>query len=775
MTSGPDKEINPYHALNFNTELRETSPVNIDSDYSEIFDKVTSSFAGNVQMDRADQHLSSDKANYNTASQVMDAQGHVYYTEGEMTMYSESMLLNLPTDEARIRKALFLAPSSAIRGTARVAYKESDILSHYKDAVITGCPPGHQDWAIHAERFKMNKYTGQAAANNFWMEFKGVPFLYLPFISFQTDQRRKSGLINTSFSPSGNNGLYITQPFYWNMAPNYDAMFSPRYLAKRGFILGGVFRYINERSQNALKLEVLPQDKADNNNTRFQGSLKSIAQYTPHFSSNIDLNYVSDQSYMNQTGNALNFVNSRFMRSAIDLNYNLPGVTFLTRFENFQAIDPTILPYQIPYRKLPQVLLNLNHSFANLLTVGLENDFTYFQHSYNVAELQNVEGARVNIKPYISAPWRNESGFVIPKLSLVHTDYFLQDQYAGNPSEISRNLPVASFDAGLFVEGNLDLFGKNFRHTLEPRLFYLYVPKSTQNMMPLFDTAAYDINIDSLFRENRFSGSDRWQNANQVSFALTSRFLDADSGRERLKVSVGSTAYFQNRQAEYVTAPNNAPSVSQIIPLSLTQTNSFQNIITEVSGRITDNLSIGLSFQWDMYTRTMPRQQIGINYLDKQSGIIFNAGYIHRKDLNPAPCAASPLCNPALLPATNYNYAYLQETLTQQGDVSFRIPLMDNWSLVGRYIYSFLYGRASDEAIGLTKENCCFRFRFLVRDYIYVPTLVPGALTPVGGPAAIGTSTGLSPMFEIEFKGVAASDDGVSEFLKKYIPGYNQL
>lgn len=353
-------------------------------------------------------------------------------------------LLNLNTDEARLRNAYFISPRSAIRGSAWVVYQENQDFSHYKDATYTSCPPGNQDWVIHAERFKMNKATGKAAARNAWLEFKSIPLLYTPYISFPLDSRLITGFLTPSkLHPSGQNGFDISVPFYWNIAPNYDLTFRPRYLAKRGMMVGADLRYLNRMSNNELSFDLLPYDEKRNDQTRYQASFRNQSLLTPHMSTNINLNYVSDKKYISELGNALSFTDIRHVRSVADLNYNRPGVNFLTRIENYQTIDQSIPAYQKPYRKLPQVALSVNHSFEKVpVDVGLDNDFTLFQHN------TNVDGERLAIKPWASSPFKTESGFIIPKASLLHIDYFLNNQLAGKASTITRNLPILSQTPG---------------------------------------------------------------------------------------------------------------------------------------------------------------------------------------------------------------------------------------------------------------------------------------------------------------------------------------
>ena len=49
-------------------------------------------------------------------------------------------------------------------------------------------------------------------------------------------------------------------PYYFNLAPNYDATLTPRLLTTRGLQIATEFRYLTERNEGALQFEYLPND-----------------------------------------------------------------------------------------------------------------------------------------------------------------------------------------------------------------------------------------------------------------------------------------------------------------------------------------------------------------------------------------------------------------------------------------------------------------------------------------------------------------------------------
>ena len=707
---------------------RENAPIELTSDFAEIFDNEIGHYLGNVDISRADQHSLSHIANYDKVSEMLDLNGDVYYNEDQLALYGQSASIKLGSDEARLRNALFVSPATHLRGSSKVVYRDSKTFSRYKDVAYTSCRPGNQDWVLHADELKLNDETGKGAVKDAWLEFKGLPVFYTPYLSFPKDDRRITGFLPVSLHYTQQGGFGIYAPFYWNIAPNYDFTFTPRYLTERGILLGGNFRYLEEKTRGYAKFEYLPNDY-QLDKPRYLAGLRNSTVFMPNLTSNLDLNYVSDKNYFNQLGNALSIPNYGYLRSFADINYNMEGLAFSAKADNYQRIGQNLVG--LPYRRLPQVNLDLNHSFQSFpLTLALENEGILFQQNNQASN----NGFRFNTRPTISVPFQTSAGFIKPKASFQYTQYSISKDLAGatGDTSISRTLPILSLDSGAFFEKELELSDAPMTHTIEPRLYYLYVPYQNQDNIPLFDTAQYDFVFDSLFRENEFSGRDRWQNANQVSAAVTSRLLDS-KGKEKLKFTVGDIFYFQDRKVGFKETTSTSP------------------IITELNAALTDHVSIETGMQWNPHTNDITRGKAAIHYGNQPDGI-FNAGYYYRR-------------NPQI-PDRLDDIA--------QTDVSFHWPIYDGWSAVGRWQYSLLYDRTQEGFLGVEKENCCWRFRLMGRRYINgmpVNTTLTGANTAVNQALMEGTAQ-TSVFFQVELKGLMGFGEQLGQFFERNIYGY---
>jgi LPS-assembly protein len=764
---------------------RDKADVDMDSNYSEIYDNEVGNYQGNVDMKRADQRASSNSANYDTVSENLDLHGNVFYSEDELALFTDTATLKLASDEARLRDTLFISPTTPLRGKASAVYRDSKSLSRYKNASYTSCEPGNQDWVVHATDLKMNKKTGDGSAKNAWVEFKGVPVFYSPYLSFPLDDRRKSGFLAPSFSPTQKGGFNFSAPFYWNIAPNYDATIRPRYYSKRGdgLLYAADFRYLTEKTKGLISAEYLPNDNVRDdaasarekkdvfvNKDRYLATIKNNTRFTPNISSNLDLNYVSDRAYFRDLGNALSFPNFSHVRSYADASYVDKDISLTGIVESFQTIDPQLLAGRLrPYRRLPQLNLNLTHSFESIpANTGLESEYVYFQHSDSALP----DGHRFNVKPYVSFPLKTASAYVTPKLSLQHTQFLLNTEESGfKDANLSRTVPIASIDSGLFVEKDVNLFGSKYLHTLEPKLFYLYIPKVNQNNIPIFDTSLYDFQYDSLFRENRYSGGDRIQDANQISAALTTRLVDSATGLEKLKLNVGQIFYLQNPE---VTGP--VIRVGTDFLNNAVQTSTFSPLVAELSSQLNNHFSVQTGIQWDPDVNEIVRGNAALHIVNNP-GELVNIGYTYRKSNLIKDALDSALADNSLIQADRDRFKLFRDsgpTIRSndiiQSDVSIRWPIYDDWFAVGRWQYSLLLNRTQEAFVGFEKENCCWRFRVIGRRFVNNLNTANAA----SGLTTSSTQTGL--FFQIELKGLTGIGNAgdIGDFFTQSIFGYRK-
>ena len=379
--------------------------------------------------------------------------------------------------------------------------------------------------------------------------------------------------------------------------------------------------------------------------------------------------------------------------------------------QNFQTIDPTIKAKKRPYEQLPTVVFDAAPARRFLgLKFEANAEANKFKHSGDVL----VEGSRFDIQPKLSLPVNRPGWYVDPSVSVRYTAYNLdKNNTAGKNDNPSRTTPVVSLDAGSFFERTSRWGNTDFVQTLEPRLFYLYVPNDNQDDIPVFDTGEYDFNLWTLFRDNRFSGPDRMGDANQLAVALTSRFLNPASGVQQLSVSVGSLLYFRDRE---VTLPGES-----------VETDSSSNIIGELTLALTDNWRAKAETQWNPHASQAERNGLHLQYR-KGARQLVNLAYRYRRDIE------------------------------KQTDISMLWPLGKSWHMVGRWYYSLLNNRTLEAMGGLGYESCCWTAQIVGRSFVKNLNSREKAI-----------------FLQVELKGLGSLVNTVDKALERGILGYESL
>jgi len=688
---------------------RLNSDVEIQSDYAEILNKSDAKFAGDVLVNRADQSITADQVTYNNQQEKATASGDVFYQENGFALHSDQAELQLANDTGQFNNNQFILESTHARGSTQITKLVNRNITQSTNVTYTTCAPSISDWELQARTLELNKETGRGTGRDVWVEVFDIPLLYTPYISFPIDDRRQSGVLTPTFGSSDTTGMDFSIPYYWNIAPNYDATITPRIMTDRGLMLGGEFRYLTANSEGQVAAEIL--DDTDTNDLRGQFSLQNKSTISSRLTSEVDLNYMSDDDYLEDFGNSLSISSDRYLKSQASLNYRADNWNLLTKIDNYDAIDESISSTERPHRRLPQVLFNLHDTEVfGIAKVNMRNEFVYFEHS------ADVDAKRVDLHPGISIPLRTASGFITPRLSLRHTEYRLNDQADTINSHQSRTLPILSVDSGLFFERDLNFAGGMIQ-TLEPRAYYLYVPHKNQDDIPLFDTSEYDFSFNQLFRENRFSGADRVADANQLTLAVTSRFIESDSGSERLRASVGTIVYFDDLDVG-------------LKPTSTDITKNTSDLVTEVSAKITNTWSARSALQYDPHAGKTQKATLGVHYRDGADRV-FNATYRSR-------------------------YEAASDDI-EQTDLSFKWPISKEWSTVGRWNYSEEHNLSLDTFLGLERDTCCWRLRVIARRYVN---------------DALDEEPKEGIFFQFELKGLTSFGKKLDSFLEEGILGY---
>ncbi|CAG0971914.1 partial LPS-assembly protein LptD, partial [Rhodocyclaceae bacterium] len=402
---------------------------------------------------------------------------------------------------------------TAYGGAEHIEFK-GEGLFHLSKATYSTCAPGNPDWYVQADDLDLDYNRSIGEGSNGKLVFKGTPILYSPWLNFSLNKERKSGLLVPTIGSTSRSGREVVVPWYWNIAPNMDATISPRFLTKRGTQINSEFRYLDHQYTGTLRTEYLSNDQ-QTRDKRWSYALRHEHKFGKSLTGSLDLNGVSDDNYFSDLSTRLAVTSQTNLLRQGQLNYGADWWSATLKAQTFQTLqDPSLPTIALPYRRLPQINVSaLRPDMPFGTNLSFAGEYVKFAHPTQVI------GRRTVMYPQLSLPMQTSYFQFTPKLGVNLSRYQLERQTAGTPSAISRTVPVFSLDSNLVFERQAEMFGRSLTQTLEPRLYYLYVPKREQGQIPVFDSGLADFNFAQIFAENRYSGSDRISDANQLTAA----------------------------------------------------------------------------------------------------------------------------------------------------------------------------------------------------------------------------------------------------------------
>ncbi|MQA57306.1 LPS-assembly protein LptD [Pseudomonas piscis] len=768
--------------------------------------------AGDVVMRQGSMQVEADEANLYQAENRGELSGNVRIRDNGTLMVGDHADVQLDTGEAKVDNAEYVMHKSRVRGSALYAKRAENAIIRLKDGTYTTCEPNSNAWQLKGNNITLNPATGFGTATNVTLRVKDFPVLYTPYIYFPIDDRRQSGFLPPSFGTSSDTGFMLVTPYYFNLAPNYDATLYPRYMAKRGLLMEGEFRYLTKSSEGQFGAAYLNDEsddrrkQTDSEKTRYLLNWQHKGGLDSRLMTEVDYTKISDPYYFqdletDQIGvKSVDYVNQQ---GAVTYR----GDDYTARL-NVQAYQLATVSNITPYDKLPQITFNGALPFhPQGLDFTYETELVRFDRSLrngnyfdkdggpfdpvtntygtrrldaNVSGLDRANGDRLNLKPGVSLPLNWSYGYLTPSLKYMYTRYNLDldaqgkegiitarqnaalkgTRYVGGDysSSQSRGVPIASIDGGLYFDRNTQWFGKDYRQTLEPRMFYLYVPEKDQQDIPVFDTGEPTFNYSSLFRENRFSGADRVGDENKLSLGVTSRWIE-DNGFQRQRISVGQALYFKDRTVQLpgIDYRTRDDATSNVSPYAL-----------EYEYRFNRDWRTTAEYNWDPDSHSPRSGSAMFHYQPEDNpNKVVNVGYRYRNDQirydqNSGSWKMGGDYGTPGQPGYVKDYYKIQ-----QHDFSTIWPIVPQWNLISRWQYDYNRNRTLEAFGGFEYDNCCWKLRLINRYWVKYDEFSQNAPENEKGDRGI--------FLQIVLKGLGGvMGTKVESFLDKGIQGYRE-
>lgn len=703
----------PVAPLKVQTELA-LGQIQVISNSTEIQQDTVAEFQGNIEIINDGAQINADHARIDRNTQELIASGKVSYQDPQLKVTSKSVLLNTDTKMLVLEDTQYRLTSINGRGNAeQITLSEVEGVN-LEEVSFSSCPPGSEDWRIQASSIILTPNGSRGEVKHARFYVKNVPVLYLPYFSFPASDARQSGLLFPQIDSSSSTGVSYEQPYYWNIAPNYDATISPRLMSNRGVQLKTEFRYLTKRSKGQLNLEYLANDRdTEAGDDRYFYRFTHNGQFAKNWQVNAEINGLSDSNYIVDLGSDFYNRADTHLYQTLGLNYFSEQIDFSLQFRDFELLGD----HPDSYRALPEMKLNYQTVIGAGFEFAMHSEMAFFDND----NPDSPTATRVHVAPVLSFPYQAQWGELLAETTILHTYYHQEniDNTALN-EEVTRTLGQAKLYGALEFERTTSWFGEQMTQTLEPKAQYLYTSFEDQSNIGLYDTTRLFNDFAGLFRGQEFTGLDRVSDKNQITLGLTTRVLDKNN-REQFKLSLGQIFYLKDNRLTAATKEDDRSALA-----------------AELDWQIGSKWYAHTEVQLSTLTEKIDRSSLSLEYQLSASKVV------------------------------QLNHRYVRELSGEeinQVGLTASWPLAKNWQWVSRWYHDLNQHRTIESYTGIQYESCCWAMRFVVQRHL------SNRFDNDGGQSTNEFDSGVA--FKFVFKGLGGNSAS-REMLKDGLFGYRQ-
>lgn len=730
------------------------APINVDANGAHMSEGQTVRLNGDVVITQSSRRLKAGQMLYDKQGDEAALTGGVEIRQPGAVIRGDEARVSMSKNQATFSGGDFVLHETHLRGAAQTIEQTSTGKVILHQGSLTSCEPGSQTWLLEGEQLQIDPQSAQGSGRDITVRIAGVPVFYTPYIIFPVGSERQSGLLFPTIGMS-NGKLDFAQPWYWNIAPNLDATLTPRFAGGHGALLETEVRYLHRRANNELRLAYLPNDAAElteheralidqgtqeaeihpfKDNERWLVNWQQQGGFDLPWYSKVDYSQASDIDYLRDLSTASFAANSdTFLNQSFTLGYNFAHWRLNLRAQSYQNL---LRDLDDTYRQLPRVNLDGQYQIGDFGLL-LQNEYVHFSHpnSHRLDGSGIITGSRSRLDYQLNWQYAPAAGFIKPAIGSQLLAYQLDDSglLPGVDTAPSLASHYLSLDSGLVFERDAG------QQLLEPRLYYLYRAHTdhsdlyhltADDQAVNFDTTPLTFGYEQLFRDHRYAGGDRLDDANHLAISLTGRLLD-DGYREFLSASVGQLVYFDRRQVFLGDTPAD----------SLAETRS--DFAGQIKAAVSDTLNAQTDVLYNPSNQRLMRLTTGLNL--RQDGNLYNLGYRFVRQNEEAE-------------------SQVEQTIDQV-DLSALHSLNPQWTLMARAFYDINGHKPMDSFIGTQYDDCCYSLRVLARRWVNSKL--------AGLAQADQRQYDQGVFFEIELKGLGSSGQRISSLLKDSIVGYN--
>ena len=699
---------------------------------------------GDAMLRRGDTVVKGDRIEYDQSTDVVKARGNVLINNAGNVFEGPALQLKVDSFEGFFDHPKYQLLKGGGHGVAERADFLDDKRAILSKASYSTCkrepgPGWLPAWVLNATSINIDNEEEEAEAKGAVLRFMDVPVLAFPTMGFPMTDKRKSGVLPPTLALDNLNGVEVTLPYYWNIAPNRDATLYPSVMSKRGVNLGGEFRYLEPTYRGFARADYMPSDKLRDMSrwgiaATHTGIVPTGIPSIGNLGLNINVNRVSDDNYWRDFPRATTSLTQRLLTTEAGLSWGQGNFSTGLRALKYQTLKDVTAPITPPYDRLPQATARYARFDVAGFDFSVDGDYSQFEGDRDLTNQANAK--RTFVLGQVSRPFIAPGWFVTPKVQLNATNYQFDAPISNGATSANRTVPTFSLDSGLIFERDASYFGRAYRQTLEPRAFYVYTPFRNQNFLPNYDSGVSDFNFATIYTENAFVGNDRISDSNLLTLGVTTRFLEPNTGAEIARFGIAQRLRYKS---QLVTLPGGTPIEDRLSDILVGSTINW-----------TPTWMLDTTIQYNPKTQRSERATIGGRYSPTNYRVL-SAAYRVQRDVN-------------------------QLVSSEQIDIGWQWPLNDlwgdkgrdlgkgnglgagRWYSVGRLNYSMVDKKFADSIVGLEYDGDCWIGRVVLERI-----------------QRSNQTANKKIMFQIEFIGMSRIGSSPLKTLRDSIPRYQYL
>lgn len=579
---------------------------------------------GNVTFRQGDSTLRADHINYDTVDGVVIASGNVeIYTPDGGLMQGNYAKLSGDMKDGIIRKIQYtLADKSVL--TAQKAEHIQGNFTEFEEVAYSSCDfcdDGSRFWEVKAKKMVHDREAQNMSAYNATMTIEDVPVMYFPYFTYPDPTvKRRSGFLIPGIKSNRAMGMGVTVPYYWEISPYTDFLFSPLF-ATKGILWSGILRKNFTQGTMELNGSFIRQDGENRYNIVGQARWHISEVWRAH----LNVDKASDDTYLRRYDLRSNDVNAPWLRSDAAVEA-LTSNTYFTfggvHYQNMRAnINDDTIPEVVP-------------SGQFVYTTEQADNGGYWTLGASTATLTRKLGndsSRLSMEADWTLPGITDWGAVYSfnASALVNgyhvTDYRIPQKNKTFSGEVASFNPQASLTVSYpFVN-----VGEKYNQIFEPVIMGVIAPNSeNSDKIPNEDSNELDFDDTNLFAEKRFVGFDRSEPGSRINYGLKWSLYGQKNGY--ISALIGQSYRFSRSD----TFPPDSGLVEQA-----------SDIVGRINMYPNDFIGLSYSFRMDRKKAELNRSDLSlsvgnallrasVSYINLKSSMSEYSAYNDREEIN---------------------------------------------------------------------------------------------------------------------------------------------